>query len=337
MRAKPNISESQLRAWLLDCYGLVVKEIAVFPIGNDPNTAVYRVVAKDGAAYFLKVRRGKFDETSATLPKFLGDRGITGIIAPIETIAHQLWETFGSYNLVLYAFVEGRSGFDIGLSSRNWIDLGVALKAIHDVELSSEIARQLPRETYSPRWRDAVRTLLTNEDSLAESPPSAKLAVFLRDRRVEIINLVGRAEELAAVIQSQVQEVVVCHADIHGRNVLIDMNGNLYIVDWDTAMVAPKERDLMFIGGGVGGFWNDEGEASPFFEGYGATMISRQTLAYYRYERIVEDIAVTSREILSAEADDEDRDEGVRQLGRQFLPGNVVEMAQTAYERLSRK
>ncbi len=31
---------------------------------------------------------------------------------------------------------------------------------------------------------------------------------------------------------------------------LIDANDALYIVDWDNPILAPKERDLMFIGGG---------------------------------------------------------------------------------------
>ena len=30
----------------------------------------------------------------------------------------------------------------------------------------------------------------------------------------------------------------------------------IYIVDWDEPIMAPKERDLMFIGGGVANVWN---------------------------------------------------------------------------------
>ena len=31
----------------------------------------------------------------------------------------------------------------------------------------------------------------------------------------------------------------------------IGTNGALYIVDWDELIMAPKERDLMYIGGGL--------------------------------------------------------------------------------------
>ena len=46
----------------------------------------------------------------------------------------------------------------------------------------------------------------------------------------------------------------MCHKDIHGGNILIRTDGQppvLYILDWDDPILAPKERDLMFIGGGI--------------------------------------------------------------------------------------
>ena len=53
-------------------------------------------------------------------------------------------------------------------------------------------------------------------------------------------------------LQTQAQDWVVCHADLHNGNSLIAKDGALYIVDWDTAMLAPPERDLMFVGSGLG-------------------------------------------------------------------------------------
>ncbi len=54
--------------------------------------------------------------------------------------------------------------------------------------------------------------------------------------------------------------------------------------------LAPKERDLMFIGRGVGNAWNQRYEEALFFEGYGKTYINRDLLAYYLHERILEDV-----------------------------------------------
>ena len=46
--------------------------------------------------------------------------------------------------------------------------------------------------------------------------------------------------------------LVLCHADLHAWNVLLDTDRQLWLVDWDETILAPKERDLMFVVGGIG-------------------------------------------------------------------------------------
>ena len=110
--------------------------------------------------------------------------------------------------------------------------------------------------------------------------------------------------------------------------ILIDANGTLYIVDWDTLILAPKERDLMFVGAGIDNVWPQRARTSLVLPGLWRNQRSiRQALAYYRYERIVEDIAAYCEQLLLTDQGGEDRQEGLRQLVGQFQPGNVVEIA----------
>ncbi len=101
----------------------------------------------------------------------------------------------------------------------------------------------------------------------------------------------------------------------------------IYIVDWDEPIMAPKERDLMFIGGGVGNVWNKPHEEKLFYKGYGKTEIDSTILAYYRHERIVEDIAEYSQELLLTTARGKDRPEMYRQFTGMFEPQGVVDIA----------
>ena len=80
---------------------------------------------------------------------------------------------------------------------------------------------------------------------------------------------------------------------------LVDGRDTLYIVDWDDPLLAPKERDLMFIGGAQGfvGYTTQE-EETLFYRGYGREALNPQALAYYRYERIIEDIALYCEQLL---------------------------------------
>ena len=106
------------------------------------------------------------------------------------------------------------------------------------------------------------------------------------------------------------------------------------IVDWDEVILAPKERDLMFVGVGQFGGWNQELEAAWFYAGYGPTAIDPVALAYYRYERIVADIAAYATQIFGRQGSAEDREQGLRQLMGQFLPNDVVEFAHRSYRQL---
>ena len=140
-----------------------------------------------------------------------------------------------------------------------------------------------------------------------------------------IHRLVDRAEQLGKQIQEQLPEFVLCHSDIHGGNVLMDGNDIIYMVDWDDPIMAPKERDLMFIGGGVANIWNRPHEEKYFYKGYGKTEINRTILAYYRHERIVEDIALYGQQLLLTSVGN--RIESYKHFIAQFEPQGVVDIA----------
>lgn len=120
---------------------------------------------------------------------------------------------------------------------------------------------------------------------------------------------------------------MLCHSDIHGGNVLIDGNDIIYMVDWDDPIMAPKERDLMFIGGGVANVWNKSHREGFFYKGYGKTEINMTILAYYRYERIVEDIAEFGQQLLLTSAGGQNRIELYKHFIAQFEPQGVVDIA----------
>ena len=329
MLEQPDIQNERIIACLRDEYGLRVVQVAFLPLGADQNTAVYRVVADDETPYFVKLRRGVFDEAAVALPKFLSDQGIMQIIAPLATKTGQLWASLDAFRLILYPFVEGRNGYEVDLSDRHWGDFGTALKSIHTVVVPPALIRCIQQETYSPQWREIVKTFLERvEVDAFDDPVAVDLAAFLRTRREEILDLVRRAERLAQALQARSPECVLCHSDIHAGNILIDANDALYIVDWDNPILAPKERDLMFIGGGQGfaGHTAQE-EETLFYRSYGQTQIDPIALAYYRYERIIQDIAAFCEQILLTNDGGEDREQSLRYLTSNFLPNNTIEIA----------
>ena len=327
MLEKPDIPDNLIISRLQEEYGLNAAELTFLPLGADIGTAVYRVVADDGTAYFLKLRKG-FDEIIVTVPLFLKSQGIQEIIAPFETKSKQGWADFGEYKMILYPFIEGKDGFDRELTDHHRRTLGKALKGIHSAQVPAELKTKIPKEAFSPKWRESLKSFQEKvESDTFEDPTAARLAEFMKSKRSEINHLVERAKGLASELQSKPLELVICHTDIHGGNILISERDELYIVDWDNPLLAPKERDLMFIGGGIDEIWKTSREEVVFYEGYGKTEINLSALAYYRYERIIEDLAVICEQLLLTDEGGADRERSFGWFTSNFEPGNTIEIA----------
>ena len=335
MLEKPDISDDTIIACLQDTFGLRIAQVAFLPLGW-VNNAMYRVTADTGTAFFLKLRRGNFDEIAVAVPAFLRAQGIRQVMAPVATTTQDLWAHAHGFDWILYPFFDGKTGFEVALSKTQWIALGQSMKAIHTTPLPAALAERVPQEAYSPRWRKSVKAFHKQvEQERYDDPIAASLAAFWMTKRDEIESIVERAEQLAHALHKRAAELVMCHSDLHGGNVLLGADDELAIVDWDEPILAPKERDLMFIGGGIGDIWNNDQEAAWFYQGYGQTESDPVALSYYRYERIVADIAAYAEQIFGVQGSVEDRQEGLRQVMGQFLPNRVIEIAHRSHQQLS--
>ncbi|MEZ4518194.1 MAG: aminoglycoside phosphotransferase family protein [Chloroflexota bacterium] len=326
MLEKPDIPDDYLLFNIRDTYNIPFVELSFLSIGADANSAVYHAVTTDGAPYFLKLRRG-FDKAGVLVPRLLHERGSTNVIPPLPTGDNRLWTDLDEYTVILYPYVAGHDGYDTELSDAHWLTFGTAVRDLHDLSLPSDLAGLIPRETYTGRWRDLVRLHLSRLDGEYCDPTAIDMAAYLRSKRDEVLRLVDRTEALAEALMAQPPELVLCHADLHAGNVLISQ-GQLYIVDWDTLLLAPRERDLMFPGGAQGfrGHSPDEEEAL-FYQGYGLSPRNQQALAYYRGERIVEDIAVECEQVFGLQAGEADRAQEFSYLRRNFAPDGTLAAA----------
>ncbi|MBI5294369.1 MAG: phosphotransferase [Chloroflexi bacterium] len=206
-----------------------------------------------------------------------------------------------------------------------------SLKRFHISNISSAITSGIQKDNFSPQWRDTVKMFLERiEKETFNEPVAIELADFLKTKKDETLELIKWTEQFAQMLLKQLPEFVLCHADIHGWNLLIDNNEALYMVDWDTLIFAPKERDLMFIGGGLGdsGYTPQE-EETMFYQGYGQTNINQIAIAYYRCERIIEDIAVYCEQIFLSDEGGEDRKKSLENVKSNFLQNGTIE---TAYQ-----
>lgn len=331
MLEKPALEDEQIINRLRDEYGLSIENVYFLPLGADVNSSVYRAITRDRENYFLKLRkRDLFKESSVLIPNFLSASGIKQVIPPLKTQTGQLWTNITPFIATLYPFVDGHAGLDIKMSNRQWFEFGAALKQFHTADIPTNLTNGIQRDNFSPQWHDKVKMHLELvEKETFKEHVEIESADFLKSKRCETLDAVKRAEHLVQMLQEKLPEFILCHSDIHGYNLLVDNNnGALYIIDWDGLIFAPKERDLMFIGGGHGDSgYSPQEEVMMFYQGYGQTKINQIAITYYRYERIIMDIVDDCDLIFLSNEGEENRKAALEDLKNKFLPNSYIEIA----------
>ena len=121
---------------------------------------------------------------------------------------------------------------------------------------------------------------------------------------------------------------VLCHADAHLGNVLVGDDGRLWLIDWDGAALAPRERDLLFVIGGIAAGQVSPRQTELFRRGYGAVEPDPVALTYYRAAWALQDIAAFGHTaLLDDTAGEATRREALRLFASYFMPGELTELA----------
>jgi spectinomycin phosphotransferase len=98
--------------------------------------------------------------------------------------------------------------------------------------LGGNLLGRLPVETFSLPSAALVHRLLTLVgETNFESIVAARFAAFWREHAGTIDRMISRAEALGAALRSKPFEHVLCHADIHAANILVDGAGAIRLID----------------------------------------------------------------------------------------------------------
>jgi len=326
MIEKPNIKDEKIISALHENYSIPVSGVEFLPVGNDSSAWAYRVDAKNKVSYFLKIRKEISNRAGLFVPRYLKDNGIEQVIAPLPTQTQELSVEMDGFALILYPFIMGNEAMKVGMTDVQWIEFGSTLEQIHATELTTHILQYVKHESFIPKWSRLAKTLHKQVNIREyDDPYRRQLAIFWKENNEKIHTLVERAEILGKRLQHANLEFVLCHADIHTANILITQKQNMFIVDWDDTLLAPKERDLMFV---LGENTVETREEQLFFKGYGRMEINLLALAYYRYEWCVQEVGdFGERVFLMKDAGESTKKDSVEGFMKLFSRGDVVETA----------
>ena len=329
MLEPPALAEEAIAGALEAGFGVQVAGLVFLPVGNDAASWAYQVEVAGGPSWFLKVRAGAGAMPGAAVPAYLHRHGVPLVLAPLPTGSGTPFVVVDRFALALYPLLDAAPGAEVGLSPAQWRELGAAVRQAHALPPTPELAALAGRETFRPSRRELLPALeVAVARAEAADPMAGALAGFWKAHRDLIDTLVDRADRLGRQLAPKGLRQVLCHGDLHAWNVLVDSDNHLWIVDWDEAVLAPRERDLMFVVGGIGHGLVRPHDTERFLQGYGETGIDPRLLAYYRTAWAVQDIAAYGEEVLLTPAlGQETRRAALEGLMDLFEPGNIVDLA----------
>jgi spectinomycin phosphotransferase len=210
------------------------------------------------------------------------------------------------------------------MTDEQWKETGAIFKRIHQVKLPPVGFESLRKETFDPteyaRWIHTFEAQHVHEHSGATASQRALHSSWMA-HEATISTVVTSLEKLAGVLQSRTFPYVICHADLHAANLIRDPAGHVFVIDWDEVMLAPKERDFIFI---------RQPQAEAFFQGYGQREIDWIALTYYLWERVVQDLIECAQNVcFKDDWGEEGRADGA-QLFLAILEGGVINAAYAA-------
>jgi spectinomycin phosphotransferase len=285
------VDEHHLGRWVREDFGLELTGIETVNFDPDQPAQLWRGRSVAGAAYAVKLSGG-----GSAAGLVVGDElvasGVPGIPRPSRTLDGRLWSDRAGRRLSISAWVGDGCAWTRGLTAPQWMAYGELLARVHATPLRPALVEVVPHESYHPdRFSAAIAALDARIRACVDPDPLIRaLADEWRAATERLTTVRERAHELGRALRARPAPPVLCHADPHLGNVLIGADGRIWLIDWDDVVLAPRERDLMFVLDGLSADQVTAEQRGWFFDGYGPVEVDTARLAYYRCTRALEDL-----------------------------------------------
>jgi spectinomycin phosphotransferase len=222
----------------------------------------WKLAGRDGRAHFVTVDdldgKGWLGGTRAAVFGGLGralgtaaalrhEGGLEFVVAPIAARDGELLRCLDDrYTVCVFPFLAGRSYrfgpyTDARLRAR-------ALDMIAALHRATPVVRgRAPRHVPRFAGRGDLDAFLLDPGRRWEGGPFSEAArQLLATRTGDLARLATGFDRLAGATARARADPVITHGEPHPAN-LMSVNGHLVLIDWDTAALAPPERDVALI------------------------------------------------------------------------------------------
>jgi len=280
--------DTNLKNLIEDVYDIQVTNVEAGPRQFVAETFILSF--REEVKYFVKViKYNKYPQrTLESLPilKQLIQQGIENINYPIETKTGELYVLSGGKLIILFNYINAVQAF--GYDNKKF---GELIAQIHSK--TSKIFTTIPKEDFSLLYKEDFESFF--EEALNPTKTDkyiSEMASIIKNYEEEIRRDWKNFQYVISECKDISFDFVITHGDAPG-NILVDkdQNQNIYLIDWDTILLAPPERDTWFM--------KDNKE---FLDAYAAIYpnykINELAHKFYLYNRYFEDLVGFIEEIM---------------------------------------
>jgi spectinomycin phosphotransferase/16S rRNA (guanine(1405)-N(7))-methyltransferase len=262
------LPEEALAGALVRGWGLTVASMAYGPVGFGSHH--WEVLDGDGGRWFitaddLATRRRCSDEppgaaygrlrASLAAAAGLRDHGRRYVVAPMSTLdGEPLVLVADRFGVAVYPFVDGAS-FDWG-EYANPAQRRAVLDMVVDLHRAPEpVCRRALADDFTIPHRDGLEAAVDPAGpggTVGSGPYAGAMSALLAENAMPIQRLLARYDALVVEGRAQASRAVLTHGEPHPGNTMRAASGDWLLIDWDTALVAPPERDLWILDPGDG-------------------------------------------------------------------------------------
>ncbi len=320
MRTRPeDLPDAVLLGALFDDWDLDVVALDYLPVGFGS----HHWCATDGSGgrWFVTVddldaKRTSTDELPETkferlrmalaTARAVREAGSAFVVSPIPTRDGAVVRSVSTrFALALYPYVDGQSrsgGYESASDRLAVLDLIVSLHASSD-----PLTRDASVDDFVIAARDELmRALGDRAEPWDQGPYSERARVLLARRAAEVTRRLAQYDRLADEARQQPSRMVLTHGEPHIQNVIFTATGPM-LVDWDTTMVAPPERDLWMLEAG-------DGEVIASYTKVTSTPVLPSMLDLYRLRWDLTEVAIYTALFRQPHTDDADARESWKDL-----------------------
>jgi len=247
-------------------YEIRIVSLEFIPMGDSAYS--YEVNCVNGHKYYLKLfdhqndrQKKGIERLQAYLPltwKIYHQGLFKNMTYPIKTQSGDYQSAFHGVTAVLFNFIEGESLADAYPFSDEILE-AVAATAASIQQLTPHVdLTALPKESLDISFdSDLIQCMKVLElPPVINNPIHKEVREQVLAKKEQIHASLNLVYELRSTARLDPEQYVLCHGDIWGGNIIRHEN-QLYLIDWESVIVAPPEYNLFsYMGKGFDVFYS---------------------------------------------------------------------------------